>query len=68
MDSTNIEAVDCHCPLCGEAVLKTTEVLQEGLNDAKAKCSNEYFLHKGYKLYKITNPTTPTDVDRKKYE
>lgn len=66
MDSTNSE-IECKCPICNQPVTKVKELKQE---DSKqdSKCCSEYYQHKGNKLYKITNPITPTDLDRKKYE
>lgn len=57
-----------HCPLCSEKVLKVKELPIEEYNETRAKCVSEYWVHKGNKLYKIINPITPTDLDRKKYE
>ncbi len=68
MDTNDIEGRSCHCPLCWEPVTKTKEIPQEDNNENRAKCSNEFYTHRGNKLYKIINPTTPTDRDRLKYE
>jgi hypothetical protein len=67
MDETNTEAVEYKCPLCGSTVIRVKEMTEEECS-TESDCSNCYYVHKGKKLIKITNPTTPTDVDRKKYE
>jgi hypothetical protein len=55
------------CPLCGKSVSKVSELTEEDCN-VESSCSSEYYIHKGKKLIKIIDPSTPTDMDRKKYE
>ena len=59
MDSTNIEGIEMYCPICLAPVTKVKEISQEEVKESE--CSNCYYVHKGKKLYKITNPESPLD-------